>query len=127
MLKNAKNVKTIMRKKFAKNVKYHFSQLYHFSLVLMTKNVKRFNIFSNGFRGASTNVIKCRPSIRKMLKNAKTVKTKMRKISRKMLKLSVFAVLTVFFGTDGKNILEVLTFFRRFSAELRRKMLNDAL
>ena len=69
----------------------------------MTKNVKGFIIVSLGFCGASTKVVGCRPMIRKMLKNAKNVTTKMRKISRKILKLSVFAVLSFLFGTDDEN------------------------
>ena len=49
MLTNAKTVKTKMEKKIAKNVKtVFFVVLSFFLLVLITKNVKRFNISRRG-------------------------------------------------------------------------------
>ena len=79
----------------------------------MTKNVKGFNIVSSRFRGASTKVVKCRPVIRKMLKNAKNVKTKMQNISRKVLNYQFLQLYHFSLVLMTKNV-KSLTFFVGF-------------
>ena len=66
-----------------------------------------------------------------MIKSEKceNVKTKMRNFSRKMLKISFFAVLSFLFGTDDEKCYRcnIIRWGGGGVAELRRKMLNDAL